>query len=1000
MFALELLLVSFFAPSFFAFSTNEISPYTSRLWQTDDGLPQDDVRAVCQTSDGYICVGTSQGLVRFDGIRFTPMESAPVSEIKNHARTLLCTSADGTLWSATEDGKLRFRKNEKMTELQLPTSVTNVSFTDIFPSRDGSLWIGTEFNGLFHFKDGKFTRWNVKTGLAHRSVRSICEDHEGTIWVATASGLNALHGEKIATLTTQNGLPHNSIRVVFADKNENLWIASNFGLTRWKDGVATNFTKKDGLSDNLISAIFEDRKGTIWVGTLNGLNRFVNGKWRIEAGSDGTSYDRVNCIFEDRENNLWIGSRDGLTQLRPRAVVSLTQQQGLTHNTVTSVLQDRDANLWVGFWGGGVNKIENGKITGYTTREGLSSDVILTMHQSRNGDLWFGMDYDGGLTLLRNGKFFHYGLKNGLKDQGIKVLQEDSQTNLWIGTRTALLRFNDGKFTRFTTQDGLPSNTIEAIHEDHEGRLWFGTTGGLALRENERFKTFTTTNGLSHNSVTSIYEDRDGGFWLGTRGRGLNKLSLSVAAGKNETSFHFMVFTTTEGLFHDHIFTVLEDDFHFLWMSSPDGIFRVQKKDLDDFVPGKSSNVPCIPFGKADGMASVQCKGSDKTAACKTPDGRLWFATAKGVAVVDPKNISINELPPTVVVEEVVADKKPVTSLNSYMVASKNSSPHATIQPFNHVTFKPGRGELEFHYTALSYTAPEKNRFKYKLEGVDSDWVEAGTRRVAYYNNINPGTYIFRVRACNNDGVWNEKSATIAFTLQPHFWQTWFFKSIIAGSFVLMIGGVYRLRIARLKEIERLRLRIAADLHDEVGSTVGSISVLSEMLKDFGEMGAEEKEDVAKINRLSMQTAGSIREIVWFINPEYDTTHELLLRMKDVADNLLSGMTYRLETPKENLSRKLPLEFRQNFFLIFKETLANVMKHSKASCVEITVSETQGEWQLLVQDNGVGFNPNVASKGNGLKNLRRRADKLKGSLEIKSQAGQGTCVRFFVRFTS
>ncbi|MDB6027350.1 MAG: putative two-component system sensor kinase [Verrucomicrobiales bacterium] len=999
-FVLELLLASFFSCSAFAASTNGVSSYTSRLWQTSDGLPQDDVQALCQTRDGYVCVGTSLGLALFDGIRFTFMESTQIPEVRNHAHTLLCTGRDGTLWSASQDGLLRFWREGKASELHLPGSLTNSPLTCLFASRDGSIWIGTELNGLLHFKDGQFTRWNVKKGLSHRSVRSICEDMEGTIWVATGAGVSYLRGNKIMTMTMQDGLPHNSIRAVCADRNGNLWVASNFGLTRWKDGVVTHFLKADGLTDNLISVIFEDRSGTIWVGTLNGLNRFVDGKWLTETRDDGTSYDRVNCIFQDREENLWIGSRDGLSQLKSRAITPLTRQQGLTHNTTTSIFQDHAGTMWVGFWGGGVNKIDNGKVTAYTTKEGLSSDFVLTMHESREGDLWFGMDYDGGMTVLRNGRCIHYGARTGLTDQGIKVFQEDSQKNLWIGTRTALLRFADGKFTRFTTKDGLPSDTIEAIHEDHQGRLWFGTTGGLVLWQSNQFKAFTTEDGLSHNSVTAIHEDDENVLWLGTRGGGLNRLTLSppiagdtsAAITNQSPPFRIVAFTTAQGLFHDQIFSVLEDDSGFLWMGSPQGIFRVKKKDLDGFVPGKSTDIACLSFGKADGMVSIECKGSDKTAACKSQDGRLWFPTAKGVAIVDPNKVAINELMPSVFIEEVTVDRKKVQSQN-------NLGPNSGMLNAASETLKlpPGRGELEFHYTALGLRQPDKNRFKYKLEGADSDWVDAETRRVAYYNNIDPGSYQFRVLACNNDGVWNQTGATLAFVLLPHVWQTWWFKSSMVAGIGLVVAGIYRIRIARLQEIERLRLRIAADLHDEVGSTVASISALSEMLRDFGNIGEEEKEDVTKINQLSMQTANSIREIVWFINPEYDTAHELLLRMKEVADNLLGGITYRFETPTENLFQKLPLEFRQNLFLIFKETLTNIMKHSKASCVEIKLSEDHGEWRLSIQDNGIGFNPCLAGKGNGLKNLRRRADKLKGILEIKSQPGQGTSMRLSTR---
>ena len=981
-------------------SVTDASPHMSRLWQSSDGLPQDDVHAICQTPDGYLCVGTQQGLALFDGLRFTAVEPPVAPEPKRHVRTLLCADKREGFWSATDDGKLRLWQRGIAREIVLPAVTTNSSITALCASDDGSLWIGTDHSGLLRLKADRFTFYNTRHGLAHRSVRSVYEDEQETIWVATAAGVNKINGEKITKLTMQDGLPHNSIRVVFHDKEGNLWVASNYGLTRWKDGAGTHFTKEDGLTDNLVTTIFQDHTSTIWAGTLNGLNRFVDGKWLTETRSDGSSYDRVNCIFEDREQNLWIGTRDGLSRLNPRTIAPLGQQQGLTHNTGTFVFSDAAKNVWVGFWGGGVNKIESGKVISYTTQDGLSSDLVLTMHQTRQGDLWFGMDYDGGLTLLRKGKFIHYGVRNGLKDQGVKVIHEDITGNLWIGTRTALISFNNGKFTRYTTTNGLPADTIEAIHEDRSGRLWFGTTGGLALRENDTFTAFTTTNGLSHNSITSIYEDAQGNLWLGTRGGGINKLTFPATAGEtntwnevNSSTVHITAVTAAHGLYSDHIVSILEDDFGFLWMGSPRGIFRVSKIERDAYANGKNGQVNCISFGKADGMISIECKGSGKTSACKGDDGRLWFATAKGIAIVDPKTVVVNELPPPVVIEEILADKKTVEDREPGPAHSRGNEHPSPL------TIPAGRGELEFRYTALSLRQPEKNFFKYKLEGVDTDWVDAQTRRVAYYNNIKPGSYRFHVLACNNDGVWNQTGATYAFILLPHFWETLWFKSSIGAGFILLVAGGYRLRISRLKEIERLRLRIAADLHDEVGSSIGSISVLSEMLKDFGDMGAEEKKDVTKINQLSMQTAGSIREIVWFINPDYDTLHELLLRMKDVAGNLLVGITHRFDLPSENLSRKLPLELRQNFFLIFKEVLANVMKHSHASCVQIRLSDRDGHLELQIEDNGIGFDSKCPGTGNGLKNLRRRTDKLKATLEIRSQPGQGTLVRLSVPLT-
>jgi len=309
--------------------------------------------------------------------------------------------------------------------------------------------------------------------------------------------------------------------------------------------------------------------------------------------------------------------------------------------------------------------------------------------------------------------------------------------------------------------------------------------------------------------------------------------------------------------------------------------------------------------------------------------------------------------------------------------------PNATLR------IPPGHGELEIRFAALSFCAPENNRAKYRLEGVDSDWVEAGVKRSAHYSNLATKKYRFQVIACNNDGVWNETGASLAIILLPHFWQTWWFDAVLAATGVLLLTLVYRVRVAQLRQIERLRLRIAADLHDEVGSSVGTITLLSRLMHKEA-VREDELRDLATIQRISSDVADSIKDIVWFINPENDKMEDLLLRMKDIAGTVLGEIEWRFSEPPAPSRRSLSLDFRQNVFLMFKETMTNILKHAKATLVEINISETGGEWKMTIRDNGVGFDANAATRGNGLKNLRRRADQLKGTLEIITQSGSGT----------
>ncbi|MGI8964472.1 MAG: two-component regulator propeller domain-containing protein, partial [Limisphaerales bacterium] len=572
------------------------------------------------------------------------------------------------------------------------------------------------------------------------------------------------------------------------------------------------------------------------------------------------SYDNVTAIIEDKEGNIWIGSKEGLSRLRMKPFTAFTKQQGLTHNNAMSILEDASGSLWIGTWGGGLNEFKEGKFFPYIVKDKMESPLILALCQGSDGSLWIGADFDGGIFHYQEGAFTRYAKEEGLVDPAVKVICEDRQKNLWIGTRTGLNLFTDGKFTRYTTNEGLAGNLVKAILEDHEGQVWFGTDSGLSKWNSGKFTSFTTSNGLSANSISSLYEDAENVLWIGTEGGGLNRFR----DGK------FSSYTTRQGLFSDDVFEILETDRSYFWMSCQNGIFRCAKKEFADFDAGKIKTLSSISYGKADGLVSTVCNSVAKPAAWKARDGRLWFATTKGLVVVDPNSdLQINRTPPPVFIERMIADKSSIRSPESKVAPdslTQDSRPKT-----QDLILKPGRGELEFHYTALSFQAPEKNRFKYKLAGVDLDWVEAGARREAYYNNIRPGHYQFQVIACNNDGFWNDTGATFAFIMLPHFWQTWWFKLLLLTSLGLLFAFIYRIRIGRVRELERLRLRIASDLHDEVGSNLGSISLLSLMMQQQDTTTIESKKDLALIHRISGQTANSIKDIVWFTNPEYDT---------------------------------------------------------------------------------------------------------------------------------
>jgi ligand-binding sensor domain-containing protein/signal transduction histidine kinase len=966
--------------------------YASRTWQTDEGLPDNAVQAIAQTRDGYLWVGTRGGLAKFDGLSFTAFGPGNTPEIKNPSITALCADRQGALWIGTDGGGLTRLSGRTFSQYNKTNGLAGNNLTVIYESKDGSLWIGTT-TGMSRYKGGTFTNYGRKQGLSSDNVRSIHEDRAGDLWIATGEGLNRLRGTAMDSFPMPNGLPNDSVRGICQDRGGRIWIGSNNGLLWYNSywvGSFFAYNTRYGLSDSFVSAICEDRAGNFWVGTYSGLNRFREGRFFNELNNEGLPFDKVNVIFEDREGSVWVGSREGLARLTPKPFFTYTKRQGLTHNNIMSVREDRVGSLWIGTWGGGLDQMKDERVIARTPTNDFSRELILSTEEGRDGNLWIGADYDGGLTRLKDGKLTHYTWKDGLINAGARVIHEDRAGNLWIGTSRGLSCLREGKFKNYTIRDQLAGNAVRAICEDHAGNLWFGTETGLSRWKNGRFVNFTTREGLSDNTVIALYEDAAQDLWIGTGGGGLNRYRDG----------RFRSYTSQQGLSSDEIFEILEDDQGWLWMSCSKGVFRVLKKNLDDVDQGKKRRVACIAYGKTDGMESAQCNGLAKPAAWKTRDGRLWFPTSKGLVMVDPKTIKINQTPPPVYIERALADKKPLLRDG---LAVNPSAPEDTDPP---AQIPPGRGELEFHYTALSFQTPEKSRFKYKLEGVDLDWRDADTRRTAYYNSLPPGSYRFRVMACNNDGVWNEAGASLAFVLAPHLWETGWFRGLAALALLGAATGVGRYvtrkkmqrkleLLERRHAIEKERGRIAKDIHDDLGSSLTRIMMLGERAEE----GLVNQEDVGfhvrKIVNSARDTVKSLDEIVWAVNPENDSLDGLIEYISHYADEFFenTNVNCRLEMPLQLPRLTLPADARHDLFLVVKEAFHNVLKHAGATEVRVRATESAGVAQIIVEDNGCGFSVNgngSGRKGNGLENMRRRVAGLGGRFSVATTPGKGT----------
>jgi PAS domain S-box-containing protein len=762
-------------PNFALDPNKPIEEYIHELWRVEDGLPHNSVVCLLQSHDGYIWVGTVEGLARFDGVRFTIFNKSNTLEIKNNSISTLYEDRQGNLWIGTSGGLNRL-KDGKFSSYTTEDGLSYDDILSICGDKKGNIWIGTQ-KGLNCMKDGIFTIYTTKDGLFNNKVSALGLDRKGALWIGTPEGLNRLHDGKITGYTTKDGLSENSMSYIYEDKAGNLWIATFNGLNRLKDGKFTHYTTKDGLSNNVVLSIYEDRAGSLWIATMGGLNRLRNGIFTAYTDKKSS----FKTFIEDKEGSLWIGSLDGLNRFKDRTFTTLSTEDGLSGDIIISVMEDRGGSYWICTAASGLNRWKDGKITIYTTEDGLSSNNLNALYEDREGALWIGTE-GGGVNRLKDGIFKGYTTANGLSHDEVPTIMEDREGSLWIGTNGGgLNRLKNGKIEVFTTKDGLSNNMVSSIYEDRKGTLWIGTNGGGLNRfKDGTFTTYTMKEGLSSNRIRPIYEDKEGILWIGTYGGGLIRLK----DGK------FTTYTTKEGLFNDIIHQILEDDGGNLWMSCNNGIFRVKKTDLNDFAEARISSVNCVSYGTFDGMKSSECNGVSQPPGFKASDRRLWFPTMNGVAIIDPSGIKMNTSPPPVIIEKLLVNDKPLDLGN-----------------WDH-RLSPGKKNLEFHFTALSFLVPQRVKLKYRLEGFEKKWKETGQYRTAQYTNMSPGYYTFKVIACNNDGIWNKKGASIHFYLQPFFYQTWWFMVVGGLLLFLIIIGFYKIRVRQLQkkklELEKL----------------------------------------------------------------------------------------------------------------------------------------------------------------------------------------------------
>jgi ligand-binding sensor domain-containing protein/anti-sigma regulatory factor (Ser/Thr protein kinase) len=970
-FALGFSLALVCAPAFGLESDRTLTQYVHRIWQAQQGLPQGAISQIFQTHDGYLWLATQAGLVRFDGVAFTPVEE-------------VIPGAPSNLWTrnAIEDSQ-------------------------------GALWITSNDTGVFRLAPGGSTQYTTAQGLPSDVAQCLVPDGEGVVWACTENGLARIEsrggGEQhISVFHTADGLASENVHAACKGAGSELWVGGNSPQLNVWNGRTFSSLALHGIPASASVRALLCSGDTVWAGTSDGLIRVRGSEQRLYTVQDGLADNFVFSLAPGSNGTLWIGTRSGFSRLREDALESFRPRDGLSQSTALSIYEDREGNLWVGTKRG-LNQFVDGRGVPYTVSEGLPSNEAGPVLEDHQGVIWAGT-LDAGLARFDGRQFSALNIHDGLPSNSVHALAEDADGSLWVGTRNGASRLRKGKVAEtYTTAEGLPANFVRTLFLDRNGVLWAGTTAGLARFDGSQFVTVTDAprepvvalagtadghvvlatesrvlvaqgngfreikqGGASLRGVNTFYLDSDGLLWMGLNGGGLRLLK-----GGDITAY-----TVREGLYDGEINGIAPDGQGRLWMACSRGIFAVLRADLLRLAAGEIKKVTSLPYGPTDAQRVIESQAGVEPAVWRMRDGRLWFATIRGLIALEPAFPPREGFPPPVMIENPV-------------VNGQSEPPEQIGQ------LPPGQKNVEFIYTGLSYYLPARIRFKYILEGYDKDWTNAGTRREASYTNLPPGNFRFRVTACNFDGQCNETGAAIAFTLTPHFYQRAWFWPLSALLLGLCGWLAYHVHIRHLRGKYELivaeRSRIARELHDTLIQGFSGITMamqaLAVRLRSSDERNTLEEiiRDAATCLRETRQSVAGLRAVP---GPESG----LAVAIADAAREITETKDVRLKLKLDKSVRRLPAEVEYNVLRIASEAVSNSVKHSGAHNIEVALQSSSDAVRLTVKDDGQGFEKEQGPRSGhyGLIGMKERASHIGADLELITEPGNGTTVSVMV----
>jgi signal transduction histidine kinase/streptogramin lyase len=950
--------------------------YGFEVWTVDNGMPENEIRGITQTPDGYLWIATFNGLARFDGVHLTLFNRETPGLLSNQFGTML-------------------------------------------QGQDGDLWLDSVDHGLVRYHDGVFHAY-ARQGRLASDVNGLTGDDHGAVWALAGGRIIRWDAASEHFVDVAPERPSLRYRPLLWD-SAGFWGREHEKVSCFSRGRFVDFTLPKEIHDDALWGAALDQSETLWLETVDGkrvritpdnVSHVIAPKSTQEV-TIGTTYDksltmhvsprlqrtfqfvssnRVISVtpwhfYEDRQGNLWIGTQEaGLYRLQKQLMHSYTREQGLIDRDAYATYQDRSGAFWIGAWHSGLSRFADGKFTNYTMADGLPNELVTALFQDREGRFWVGTH--GGLSMFDHGRFR---IPNGPTlpyDAVVQTICEDRQGTLWFGTRAGVGRYEHGVTQFLTEKEGLAGNDTHAIVEGANGDLWIGGYGGLTRIRHGEFTRWTEKDGLPSTNIWSIYEDTDGVLWIGTYEGGL----VRFKDGK------FTTYSVKDGLFDNGVFRVLEDAHGYFWISCSRGVYRVSKHDLNAFAAGDLKKVASTAYGKIDGMLDIECNGGVDPSGIKTSDGKLWFPTRDGVVIIDPESVVHDSVPPLVMIESSLVDN----------VSTPVNAP---------LRIPPGRPNVEINYTAPNFINAAQTHFKYRLDGLDTDWVDAEGRRIAYYSHLPPGEYVFHVIAGNGDGVWNQEGKTLAITVLTPFYETQWFQILLLLTLGALLAMAWKYRVSQLEQAqaaqqafsrqliasqEAERKRIAAEMHDSLGQRLVVIKNLALILlrpKKSGPIDDSDAQTIAEISDEASSAISETREISYNLRPfQLDRLGltkaiEAMVRTTRIASGI--GFTSELD----NIDDVFPEDLRINFYRIVQESLGNIMKHAQATEVNVRVKRRIENVILTIEDDGRGFTPDERSplfsrSGFGLTGMGERARLLGGELKVRSTPGKGTTVMF------